>query len=367
MSIASPMVCRAAAAAVTLLAAILPGGCEQPSAPVAEVRPVRTMTVHAGALAGSASLVGEIRPRYESELGFKISGKIASRAVDVGAIVHKDAVLARLEPQDQINTNREALADLESARATAAEARLQEERQHRLVTSGATSASAYDTAQRVRATAEAQLAAAEAKVRKTRDELGYAVLMAPTDGTITALGAEAGQVVSAGQMVFRFARLDAKDAVFNLAEEQLLSAPQTPVVEVSLLGAPAITTRGTVRETAPSADTVTRTYAVKVALPDAPDSMRFGMSVLGQIHTGNRPVVSIPNAALFQDHGEPAVWLFDPGTATVSLHPVGVLRLERDQTLIDHGLADGAIVVTAGVQYLRPGQKVRQMEVAAAP
>jgi RND family efflux transporter MFP subunit len=334
-------------------------GCDGPaSAPEPEVRPVKTLKIHYGAQLDSPSLVGEIRPHYESDLGFKISGRILSRPVDLGNIVHKGQALATLADQDERNQHRSAKADLASAQATFVQVAAEEQRQIVLHRDGWTTLAKLEAARQARQTAEAAVAAASAKVRLARDQLGYAVLRAPEDGVITQLGAEAGQVVAAGQTVVRLARLDHKDAIFSVAESAIGSVALDGEVVVSLLDFPTIQAKGKVAEISPAADPVTRTYTVKVALPDGLSDMRLGMSAVGRFASAERQLAVLPGAALFQQAGKPAVWVVNPERQTVSLVPVALYRVDADHIVVEGGLAEAALVVTAGVQSLRPDQKV---------
>jgi RND family efflux transporter MFP subunit len=168
-------------------------------------------------------------------------------------------------------------------------------------------------------------------------------------------------VVSAGQMIARLAKPTDKDAVFNIAESAFRdrSRGERPEVTVTLLSSPGIAAEGVVREISPIADPNTRTFQVKVTLKDPPDRMLFGASVVGRLKTTTAPVVVLPAAALFDKAGKPAVWLVDAAAGSVSLRPVTIARYETDRVILSDGLAKGEIVVTAGVNRLREGQKVR--------
>jgi RND family efflux transporter MFP subunit len=228
---------------------------------------------------------------------------------------------------------------------------------------GWTPRATYDTVLRNLRTAEAKLAAARANLDLTRDQLNYTELKADFDGVITAVGAEAGQNVSAGQMVAKLARPDEKDGVFNIAETAFTDVSVShPEVIVSPLSNPDLTVEGLVREISPVADPTTRTYTVKVTLKSPPPQLRFGMSIAGRLKGGSTLAVALPPAALFEKHGAPAVWLFDHQLGSVSLRPVTVARYEANTVVIGSGLAKGDIVVTAGVNTLTVGQKVRLAE-----
>jgi RND family efflux transporter MFP subunit len=193
------------------------------------------------------------------------------------------------------------------------------------------------------------------------------VLLADFDGIVTAVSAEAGQVISAGQTVVTLARPDQKDAVFSIAESAFREKPgaELPEILVSLLGSPNIKAEGVVREISPVADPTTRTYQVKVTLREPPAEMRFGSSVVGRLKTSTAPVVVLPGAALFDKGGKPAVWLFNASEGAVTLKEVTIARYETDRVIVSDGLAKGDIVVTAGVNRLREKQKVRLADGAA--
>lgn len=348
---------------LALAGCMLLAGCDgEKAAPEAEVRPVRTVVARSETWSDLPSQVGEIRSHAESDLGFKIAGKVIERPVDLGAIVRKGDVLARLDEQDERNHRTAAQADLASAQAGLVQAEADERRQSQLLASGWTTQARYDSARKALDAARASVRAAEAKLSLAEDQLGYAVLRAPEDGAISAVGAEAGQVVAAGQMVVRIADLGRKDAVFTLAESAMLRLPGDVEVELHLLDAPQVTARGKIDQIAPNADPVTRTYTVKVGLADPPEAMRLGMSVIGRVRLEGLKVISLPSSALFQKDGEPAVWVVDPGSRTVDLVKVALTRNDPDRILVASGLDEGATVVTAGVQRLWPGLKVRILD-----
>jgi RND family efflux transporter MFP subunit len=331
----------------------------------APARPVRTVVVDPAPVDDDRQAVGEIRARYESDLSFRVAGKIQSRLVDVGVSVKKGDVLATLDEQDYQNRLKSAEADVTSAEASLVEAQGTESRQSKLLKDGYTPQSNYDAALRGLRAAESRLASARANLELTRDQLNYTSLKADTDGVITAVGAEAGQVVSSGQMIVRLARPEEKDAVFSISEAAFRNAPtKTPEISVSVLSNPSLKADGVVREISPVADPVTRTYTVKVALKNPPDALRLGMSVVGRLKLETAPVVVLPLSAVFDKAGQPAVWLFDTQSATVTLKPVQLARYEADRAIIAEGLQKGDVVVTAGVNQLVEGQKVRLNESA---
>lgn len=347
------------------LLGLLTGCKEEPTK--SEVRPVRTAVVDPKPIDDDRQAVGEIRPRYESDLGFRVTGKVVSRAVDIGVAVKSGDLLARLDEQDFQNKLRAAQADLSAAEAVVIETTATEQRQSQLLTNGNTTRANYDSALRNRRSAEARLESAKAALDLAGDQLKYTELRSDFDGIVTAVAAEAGQVVNVGQMVVRLARPEGLDAVFNIAESAFREhkPDQHLKILVTLLSDPRIEADGTIREVSPVADPTTRTYQVKVELSNPPSLMRFGASVLGRIKGESAPVVVLPGSALYDQGGNAAVWVFDQVTSQVKLRPVGVERFETNRVVIDKGLAKGDIVVTAGVNRLREGQKVRLIAGAA--
>lgn len=342
--------------------------CSEATPKAPEIRPVRAVMVDPKPIEDDRSAVGEVRPRYESDLGFRIAGKLVSRLVDVGVSVKKGDVLARLDEQDHRNKLKSAEADLVSADATVVEAEAAEGRLRQLLTTGATTRANYDVALKNLRAAKARHDSTKAALELARDQLAYSELTADFDGIVTSVGAEAGQVVNGAQMIVRVAQPAEKDAVFAIAESAFRTRraeDDRPEIVVSLLSNPSITADGVVREVSPVADPVTRTFQVKVTLKSPPEQMRFGASVLGRLKTSTAPVVVLPGSALFQQSGKPAVWVYEPASTQVKLKPVVVARYETDRIVISDGLAKGDIVVTAGVNRLRETQKVRLTEGAA--
>lgn len=354
---------RPIAAALLACALVLAGCGKKAEVKEAEVRPVRTVVVDPAPVDDDRQAVGEIRARYESDLSFRVAGKVQSRTVDVGVSVKAGDILSTLDVQDYENRLRSAEADVASAEASLTEAQGTEARQSKLVKDGYTSQANYDSALRGLRAAESKLTSAKANLDLTRDQLNYTSLKADTDGVITAVGAEAGQVVNSGQMIVRLARPEQKDAVFSISEAAFRNSPnKMPEVSISVLSNPGLKADGVVREISPVADPVTRTYTVKVGLKDPPESLRLGMSVVGRLKLETAPVVVLPLSAIFDQTGQPAVWMYDTRASTVSLKKIGLARFEADRAVISDGLSKGDVVVTAGVNQLREGQKVRLFE-----
>jgi RND family efflux transporter MFP subunit len=340
-------------------------GCAEAAPREPEVRPVRTLVVDPKPIDDDRRVVGEVRPRYESDLGFRVAGKVVARLVDVGASVRKGDVLARLDTQDYRNKMKSAQSDIVAAQATLIEAQGAEARLRHLLANGHTTRANYDAALKNMRSAEAKDDAACIAMEMARDQLSYGELHADFDGIVTAVGAEPGQVINVGQMAVRLARPDERDAVFAIAEaafENRRPGREPPPVIVSLLSNPNVSVEGVIREVSPVADPATRTFQVKVTLKNPPEQMRFGASVAGRVKTSGTPVVVLPGSALFDKGSQPAVWIVDPGKNSVWLKQVVVERYESDQVIVSSGLERGDIVVTAGVNRLRERQKVRLAE-----
>ncbi|HLZ67747.1 MAG TPA: efflux RND transporter periplasmic adaptor subunit [Aliidongia sp.] len=347
----------------TLIAATL-SGCDKPAPSAPEIRPVRAVTILDGAGGETVSLTGQIRAKDQASLAFRLDGRMIERLINVGDMVQAGQVIARLDPQNQQNALRSAQANLASAEALATQARLTFSRQQALLKDGWTPRARYDDAEQALQSAQAQVDSLRAQARIAQDQLSYTVLYADGPGAVTAVGAEPGEVVHVGQMVVQVARQGIRDAVFDVSEQIMRTAPRDPTVEIALTNDPTVTATGRVREVAPQADAVTRTFRVKVEISDPPAAMRLGSTVTGGIKLATPPGMKVPAGALFEESGHPAVWVIDPQTQGVSLRAVTVRQYDPDNVVISEGLQPGEVVVTAGVQVLTPGQKVRLLEVA---
>jgi membrane fusion protein, multidrug efflux system len=349
--------------AVALIAAIVTG-CDDraPSAP--QPRPVRTVTVEHGAEGETVSLTGQVRAKDQVSLAFRVDGRMTERPVNVGDVLTAGQVVARLDPLIQQNALRSAEASVASVEAMLTEARLTFGRQQKLLKDGWTTRAKYDEAQQILLTVQAQVDSAKAQVRIAQDQLSYTVLSADAPGAVTAVGAEPGEVVRAGHMIVQLARQGGRDAVFDVPEQLIRMGPRDPVVEIALTNDPQVRATGRVREVAPQAESATRTFQVKVGIINPPEAMRLGSTVIGRIRLSAPPGVEVPASALTEANGRPAVWVVDLQSQTVSLRSVDVARYDPATVVVSRGLEKGDLVVTAGVQTLRPGQKVRLLEAA---
>jgi RND family efflux transporter MFP subunit len=340
-------------------------GCSRHAPAPPLVRPVQTTVIRYGTAGEPVSLSGQVQAQNQTNLAFRIGGRLIDRRVSVGDTVSPGQLVARIEPQDAKNALSSAEADLASAKAILVQARNNEARYRSLVSSGVIPRAQYEDAQQQLATAQARVAAATASAGTARDNVGYTDLHSNVAGVVTAKGAEPGEVVHAGQVVVQVAQRGGKDAVFNVPAALIRKSPKSPPVTVALADDPTITAMGHVREVSPQADPATGTYLVKVGLDNPPDTMRLGSTVIGSVTLSPEPVVSIPGTALIQIDGKPAVWVVNPATNIVVAQPVNVVRYDSSSVIISSGLKDGDIVVTAGVHALRPGQQVKLPQPAA--
>jgi RND family efflux transporter MFP subunit len=334
-------------------------GCDKPVPPVPQARPVRAVAVDRVAEGETVSLTGHVRSKDQASLAFRLDGRMIERPVNVGDVLKAGQVVARLDPQIQQNLLRTAEGNLSSLEAQLREARITFWRQRELLKDGWTSRAKFDEAEHKLQTIQAQVDAAQAQVRIAEEQLSYTVLSADAPGAVTAKGAEPGEVVHAGQMIVELARQGGRDAVFDVPEQLIRKGPRDPMVEIALTNEPIVRATGRVREVAPQADATTRTFQVKVGIIDPPQGMELGSTVTGSLKLSAPPGMEIPASALTEANGRPAVWVVDPQSKTASLREVDVLRHDPATVVVSQGLEAGDLVVTAGVQTLHPGQKVR--------
>ncbi len=353
---------RTEASLIVLAVAASMAGCtEADSRKSADPRPVRSVTVVPKPIQNELRAVGDIKPRYETDTAFRVSGKVVARLVDVGATVKQGDILARLDTQDFENKLKSAASDIAAAEAALIEARGSEARLRHLLASGHATRANYEVALKNLRSGEAKLDSAKAAMAMARDQLEYTSLRADFDGTVTAVSIEVGSIVNIGQTAMRIARPADRDAVFAMPEAAFgkQQGRALPKVVVTLLSNQAVQAEGVVREISPVADSTTRTFQVRVTLKDPPDAMRFGASVAGRAIEMSPPVVVLPSASLFDRSGSPAVWVVDQASGVVTLKNIVIERYEADHVIVARGLDRGDVVVTAGVHRLRENQIVK--------
>jgi len=305
-----------------------------------------------------ASLTGEFRARYQSDLAFRVGGRIATRNVDVGDHVAADDVLAVLDTQEQKSDIEAAKATLRSAEATLKQALSNVKRIERLVGSQAASQEEFDDAKATFLTAQGSVDIGKSTVLTAEGRLAYTEIRADAPGIIIARTAEAGQVVNAAETVFTLAYDGEREAVFDVFQTHVAEKPVDGQIEITLVSNPSVQTVGFVREIAPAIDETNGTVRVKVGINSPPPEMSLGSPVIGIARFPSRDLVELPWTAMSRQGDDPAVWVIDPVTQTASSRVVTVDRFVSGKILIGSGLSTGDVVVTNGVQLIRPGQRV---------
>ncbi|MDX2507786.1 MAG: efflux RND transporter periplasmic adaptor subunit [Gammaproteobacteria bacterium] len=341
--------------------------CSGEAPPETVIRPVVTQKVEIRENWQQATYAGEIKARYKMALGFRISGKIEARFVEVGNVVAPGTLLARLDTEDSKLQLMEAQGGLAAARAEQEKAKLDLKRYTKLYKEKMISAAEHLRFSNDLAVAKARYTQAQAHLEVTRNQSDYTHLYADKGGVITALDMEVGQVVVAGQTVVNLALPQEKEVVIAVAESRLDEVRHANEIKISLWVDPDRYYQGRVREISPGADPVTRTYTVKISLLEADHKVYLGMTTTVLIlQKKQQLVVKLPLTSIFQKESQqgsqPAVWIYSPKTSEVQLYPVEILEYQFDAVLIRSGLQQGQLVVVAGVHKLYAGQKVRLMQ-----
>ncbi len=356
-------------ATLLLLTTLALAGCSRPPATEEPLRAVKVMTVGTSAFGTEPEFSAEVRARVESRLGFRVAGKITRRQAELGQHVQAGQVLAQLDPQDYRLAAEAARAQHAAALTNRDLAEADLKRYRGLREQNFISAAELERRESTHRAAQAQLEQAQAQLASQGNQTNYTTLVADVPGIITAIEAEPGQVVSAGTPVVRIAQDGARDVVFAVPEDRAaLIKPGSPVTVRGWAGGAEM--EGKVREVAASADAVTRTYSVKVAI-DAASAPALGATVYARPQALSRtgtPVLKLPTSALRQEGQGSAVWVLDKSSMTVRSQPVQVATADGNEAVIAAGIAPGTTVVVAGVHVLSPGQKVSiYREKTAAP
>jgi RND family efflux transporter MFP subunit len=321
-------------------------------------RPVLVAEVHYDAESPARSFVGTIKPRIETDMGFRVPGKVAKRLVEVGDTVDVGQPLATLDEIDLRLQAEQAVAEFTAATGVLGQAAAAETRAKDLRVKGWTTDAQLDQAKAAADEARARLDRADRSVELTKNSLSYATLVADTRGVVTATLIDAGQVVASGQTAIRVARFAEKEAVVAIPET-LLGRAKDGTASVTLWSEPDRKYAAKLREVAPSADPATRTYLAKFSLPDAGEQVSLGMTAtLTLADPATTRVARLPLSALFSEGGDPSLYIVDD-KGEVSLQPVVVKSYETNNVVISGGVEEGAKVVVLGVQKLDPAQKVR--------
>lgn len=364
---------RARRAGLLLLAAsaAVLSACSRPAPAPEPVRSVKVLTVGASTFQSGHEFAGEVRPRIESRLGFRVAGKIVRRQAEVGQRVRPGQVLAQVDAQDYRLAADAARAQVAAAQTNRDLAAADFKRYAALRDQNFISGAELERRDTALKAAQAQLQQAQAQLAAQANQARYTDLVADVAGVVTAVEAEPGQVVAAGAPVVRIAQDGPRDVVFAVPEDKVAAIRPGSDVAVRLW-ANGHAFDGKVREVAASADPVTRTYAVKVGL-DGADQPPLGATAYVSpraLTLAGTQVIKLPTSALRQDGRATAVWVLDRSTMTVRSQPVQIATADGNEAVVAGGLQPGMTVVAAGVHVLAPGQKVRIYEEkasAAAP
>lgn len=341
-----------------MAASLLLGACSKPAPQEPPVRAVKVLTVGAQSMQASAEFAGEVRAQVESRLGFRVAGQLVQRRVNLGDTVKAGQVLAELDARDYQLATEAARAQQAAALSNRDLAAADFKRFKELKDQNFISGAEFERRSSVLKSAQAQLDQAQAQLSAQGNQASYTRLVADAAGVVTGVEAEPGQVLAAGTPVLRLARDGARDAVFSVPEDKVAALKVGGKAEVRVWGS-GLVLPGTVREVAASADPVTRTFVVKVALVGAAPALGSTVTVLPQaFDRGNVPVIKLPTTALRQEGGATQVWVLEPASMAVKTQAVQVLTADGNEVVVSGGLALGQQVVSSGVHALSPGQVV---------
>lgn len=344
-------------AAVSICLAV--SGCSDQTTPDAPPEPVVFVTAQPKQISRSVSLTGEIAARDSSTYSFETSGRVTDVYVDVADQVEPGTILARIDPTQQQASVDAARAAVGSAQAQLDKATSAFNRQKSLLASGFTTRTEYDTAEKTLSAAQSALDTAEADLTNAEKDLSDTVLRADAQGVITSRDVDVGQVVSAAQTAFGFARSGAEDAVFQIQEQLLIGDKKPRSIEVSLVSDPSVTATGYIREVSPLIDSSTGTVQVKIGIDNPPPKMKLGSAVVGREVTGStKEAIGLPWNALMVKGGKPAVWVVDDAGKAV-LTPIEVSAYQTGEILVAGGIEAGDRVITEGSQLVLPDKALQ--------
>jgi len=340
--------------AAVAVAALL-GGCGQ-SAADHRTQPPLVRIATAGEVEGtSREFTGIVSARVQSDLGFRVGGKVVARLVDAGEVVRRGQPLMRIDPTDYALGAQASAQAVAAARARAVQTGADELRYRDLRSNGWVAAAAYDRVKAAALAARADLSAAEAQARVSRNNAAYTVLVADADGTVAETLAEPGQVVGAGQVVVRLARSGPREAVIALPETlrpQLGTVAQARTYS-GLVG------EARLRQLSDAADPTTRTFDARFTLAGAPAAAPLGSTVTIRLNVpGQTAAMTIPIGAIY-DRGQGAgVWVVG-GQNAVSWRPVRLATISEETAVVAAGLQPGERFVALGAHMLHQGEAVR--------
>ncbi len=359
---------RLCATGLALVGAAAASGCTSTAAVPEAPRPAIVTHPQADTAASGEVYSGDVRARYESQLGFRVAGKIKARLVDVGAHVDAGQAIAELDPLDLKLQAISAQANLTSARANRDLAQSEYNRYHALLDKHYVSQIQFDTTANALKAAQAQVEQTQAAMAVARNQAEYTMLRADHAGVITAIAAEAGQVVAAGQSIATLARDGAVEIEIALPENRIADYREGATAMIETWADAGTHWRGHLREIAPEADRVSRTYRVRVALDDAAAAPRLGQTArVYFVDPARAQQMLIPLAALTAHDDKPVVWLVDAKTRRVRMAPVAVIAYREQGAVLGGGVNAQEWIVAAGVHKLRNDQAIAPVDALNRP
>jgi multidrug efflux system membrane fusion protein len=337
--------------------ALLLAACSEKPPVVEDIRPVRALQIAPAGAENVVELAGDIQPRYESRLGFRVGGKVIARQVEIGSVVKRGQLLMQIDPRDLQLSQSQANASVNAAASNLSLAKAEYERYRELRQKNFVSQAVLDAKEAAYKSALANHEQSNAALNIANNQNSYANLVADADGVVTALQAEAGQVVAAGTPVVQLARTGEKEGRISIPEDQVEMVRQVKEMQVRIWANQALVLRGQLRELSPVADPATRTYTAKISIPNAPPEVRLGMTATVRFITkADKNLIRLPLTALLNEKNQTSIWVIENGA--VKSVPVQVGGVMGNEVLIASGVNAGQMIVTAGVNTLRAGQKV---------
>lgn len=350
---------RLTAIALTLLAL---GGCkEEAKAPTVTPQPVKVVTIEPSESHDSLTLFGVLKARVESPLAFQVGGKIIERSVELGQQVKRGQVLGRIEPTDLQLASSAQRAVVSQIRSELAQAEADLKRFSQLHAKGFVTDSELARQRTLSETLQAQLRSAEAQQGMQSRQETYTTLTADSDGVITDLSFNVGQVVGAGQVVVTLARPGSREVEVQVPETALMlaRAEKSVVIHFDALSGQPIA--GRLRELAAAANPSSHTFSARYALDTTPAALALNMTASVQLGKRGASAIRLPLAAVFSRDGHPRVWRVNPTTQQLQAVQVTTQQASGNDWLITSGVNRGDIIVTAGTSLLHEGQKVRPL------
>lgn len=340
------------------IALLILAACGKQAAPPEPLRPVKTVQIGLSTGSNGLTLAGEVSARHEAPLAFRVAGKVIECNVSLGDTVKRGQELARLEPTDYQLAAQAGAAGVAENRSTLILAEADLTRFRSLHEKGFVSSAALEQKQAAADAARAKMDAAQSNQGQRSRQVDYTRLLADAAGVITGSDCNAGQVVGAGQPVLHLAQHGEKEILVHVPESELAGFRAASNLAISLNAQPQKTYPGKVRELSAAADPATRTYAARIAVQGSDAAMQLGMSASVTLQSGGEEVIRLPLAAVVSRDSKPQVWKLDKA-GVVHAAPVTLGDIDGNDIRIASGLATGDIVVVAGANLLRDGEKVK--------